>query len=270
MAEKKSRRALFGSIAVAAGSYTLGGLTAGSVARGAAQDDQANPPQVDCTWPWRYFSLDPKKVAARAYDLYPEGSCMYAVGAAIITELAETHGEPYASFPVDMMRFGHGGVAGWGTICGTLNGAGNVFGLFVKDKEECELLIDELFDWYRGTAQPVYIPEGGEAIRLVEPRSVLCHVSSIRWCEKAGKYIKGLERKERCRRLSASVAAKTVMLLNAYAVNQVPEKRHLSAMEDPGDPAISKMNCAMCHGREDDEHEHEHERERERRHGRDD
>ena len=32
-------------------------------------------------------------------------------------------GEPYTSFPVESFVWGHGGVVGWGTMCGTMLGA---------------------------------------------------------------------------------------------------------------------------------------------------
>ena len=103
-------------------------------------------------FPWLYHELAPERTAHRAYHDYKKGHCMYGVVASILSQLAETHGEPYASFPLDMMRYGAGGTAGWGTLCGALNGAGALIGLFSKKEKELKQLADELFLWYEQTA----------------------------------------------------------------------------------------------------------------------
>src|SRR5690554_6281280 len=53
---------------------------------------------------WKYSALDPVITARKAYDFYPEGSCMYGTVKSIVTQLAQIHGEPYISFPAHMFR----------------------------------------------------------------------------------------------------------------------------------------------------------------------
>ncbi|MBN2481016.1 MAG: C-GCAxxG-C-C family protein [Bacteroidales bacterium] len=83
---------------------------------------------------WIYYPLDPALTAELAYKFYDSGSCMYATCSSIISQLADNIGEPYTSFPLHMMKYGHGGIGGFGTICGALNGAAAIIGLLIADK----------------------------------------------------------------------------------------------------------------------------------------
>jgi hypothetical protein len=67
---------------------------------------------------WKYTPLEPAVTAEIAYNLYSEGSCMFATVKSVISQLAETVGEPYLSFPFHMFKYGHGGVGGYGSVCG--------------------------------------------------------------------------------------------------------------------------------------------------------
>ncbi len=241
MSDKKTRRAVLGSLGLAGGAFLLGGMT-----KALAEEKEAEKSGQPGLEFWTYRKLDPKPVADQAYTLYREGSCMYAVCGSIVGALAEKYGQPYASFPFGMMRYGHGGIGGWGTTCGTLNGAAAVFGLFVEKKKTCDLLTGDLFNWYRKTELPNYVPEGKEKILTCKPGAVLCHVSSSLWCKIAEKPMKSPERKERCARLTASVAAKTVELMNDYLDAKVPTKHDAEEFDFHSD-AISKMRCGMCH-----------------------
>src|SRR5690554_603848 len=161
---------------------------------------------------WNYIALDPEVTAQMAYDFYSEGSCMYATVKSIISQLAEKHGEPYASFPVHMFKYGHGGIGGYGSVCGALNGAAAIFGLLIADKPVQDLIIADLFHWYENEPFPKFIPS--KAIYDYEPvvstsNSVLCHVSNTNWCKASGFSTGSNERKERCRRLTADVARMT-------------------------------------------------------------
>lgn len=167
---------------------------------------------------------------------------MYGLFASIMAAMAQRQGEPYLSFPVHMMKYGEGGVGLWGSLCGTVNGAAAVIGLFVPQKELREQLIAELFSWYEVTELPTYRPkdEADSAILTSIARSVLCHVSVGRWCAESGDEIGSPEMKERCRRLTAEVAAKTVELLNANL--QEPCKFAGLSQE--------VKSCVSCHGKE--------------------
>ena len=174
---------------------------------------------------------------------------MYAVFSSIILSLAEEVGEPFKSFPCEMMRYGHSGVAGWGTICGACNGAVAAFGLFTEDKKTSDRLADGLLQWYRDTALPLYVPkDGGELPKSVSD-SVLCHISTLRWREEAEvPNLKDPRRKERCARVSADTAKKAVEILNAFLEKRElpppPKKDPPSGLSDDGS---TEMNCDLCH-----------------------
>jgi hypothetical protein len=193
---------------------------------------------------WKYVPLDPEETAVLAYEKYPEGSCMYSVFSSVITQLADRLGEPYASFPVRMMKYGHGGIGGYGTTCGTLNGAAALIGLVVEEKKIQDILITDLFRWYEKTELPVFTPE--EPILDYTPttsvsESALCHASNTKWGESSGFRIDSQERKERCRRLTADLAAQTVDVLNRYF-------RNVYVMNTLNDEGV--RNCNSCHGKE--------------------
>ena len=171
---------------------------------------------------WKYSPLDPATTAQLAYMEYPNGSCMYGVFGSIVSQLAEKIGEPYASFPIHMMKYGHGGIGGAGTICGTLNGAAALMGLLVSNKGTRDALTAELFSWYERSAFPSYIPAASNmdiTLPSSVSESVLCNASTTNWAMKSGYRLDSKERKERCRRMTADVAARTVVLLNSYFEN---------------------------------------------------
>ncbi|TKG96856.1 C_GCAxxG_C_C family protein [Puteibacter caeruleilacunae] len=209
---------------------------------------------------WKYAQLNPAASADVAYSNYKIGSCMYGVSSSIISQLAEKIGEPYASFPIHMMKYGHGGIGGAGTVCGTLNGAAAVIGLLIEEKQIRDVLIAELFHWYETTLFPSFKPQ--EAVYDYAPpksisKSVLCHASTTRWGKLAGFRIDSNERKERCRRLTADVAAKTVEILNEYfhhgytTVHQNNETVNecMACHGSKGKLAntTGKMTCTSCH-----------------------
>ena len=209
---------------------------------------------------WKYVSLDPMKTAKLAYDEYPNGSCMYGVFKSVISQLAEKVGEPFASFPTHMMTYGHGGVNGSGTICGALNGAAALIGLLVDGKPAQDALAAELFQRYENTPLPEYRPE--TPILDFDPpksvaKSVLCHASTTRWGKKTGFTISSKERKERCRRLTADIAAQTVTILNNFHTNAFVANTHsneslrtcMTCHGSDGKLAdtSAKMNCTSCH-----------------------
>jgi hypothetical protein len=193
---------------------------------------------------WKYIQLNPEETAERAYNDYPNGSCMYGVFNSIISQLAEKVGEPFVSFPTQMMKYGHGGVGGYGTICGTLNGAAALVGLLVEGKEIQNALIADLFRMYEETPLPTFKPEK-PAMDFELPtsvaESVLCHASTTRWGKNAGFRIDSKERKERCRRLTADMAAQTVVVLNSYFANAFMANMHDNE---------TVRTCTTCHGSE--------------------
>lgn len=209
---------------------------------------------------WEYHRLDPVATANLAYKAYDEGSCMYGVVHSIISQLAAQFGEPYASFPTHMMKYGHGGVGGYGTLCGALNGAASLIGLFVADKKTRDALIEDLFRWYEGTPLPVFKPETA-VLDFTPPvsacQSTLCHVSTTHWTKVSGFRAKSKERSERCRRLTSDVAAKLAAMLNqladnAYVTTAQDDEATRTCMtchdqEGKVGNTSTKMECATCH-----------------------
>ncbi len=193
---------------------------------------------------WAYARLDPEETKKRAYNDYSKGSCMFGVFNSIVSQLAEKIGEPFSSFPTQMMKYGHGGIGGYGTVCGALNGAAALTGLLIKEKEVQNALIADLFLWYEKKPFPQFKPTK-PILDFTPPvsvaGSVLCHASTTNWGKSAGYTIKSKERKERCRRLTADVAAQTVDMLNRYF-----ENNFVSHAQDNE----TARTCMTCHGSE--------------------
>ena len=185
--------------------------------------DQAQPLAGNARrLPWPYAPLVPDATADRAYGACGLGGCMYGVFVAIVDQLAEQHGEPYRSFPMDLMRYGAGGLPGQQSLCGAVNGAAAVLALFAKTAEDRGRLTGELCRWYRETNLPHYLPKGAGDAAPAQPTSVAgsltCKDSIAGWVKVTGRPADGPERGERCRRLTADVARKTAELLNANAL----------------------------------------------------
>ncbi len=220
----------------------LGSLGLGAVASGLACSGIADgSPSSASPLPWRYLPLDPAATAERTYRLYPEGHCMHAVFTSIVGELGRRLGPPHSTFPFEMMAYGLGGVAGWGALCGALNGAAAVLALFVRDEAERFQATQELLRWHELTALPVWAPAAagdGPPLPSSVAGSVLCHVSSSRWCGVAGHAFFSPERLERCKRLSADVAAETVAILNRCAEGRLTRRHEVSA---------ETRACQSCH-----------------------
>jgi len=160
-----------------------------------------------------YVRLDPVAVAERAYDDYYRGDCMYGVFGSLMGALGEKVGEPYTSFPTAFTKYGAGGVMGWGSLCGSLNGAAMVIYLVSNDPEPA---INDVLSYYGQTELPDYRPTKAKyEVPTSRAESTLCHVSVSRWCDASGKKSFTPERADRCAQLAASVAKRTVEVLNA-------------------------------------------------------
>jgi len=257
--------------------FKQSGIIAGGVGLGAAgfslvshaeEQQQAKVPE----WPWPYATLDVEEVRKRAHLFYYKAGCMYATFGALITSLADKVGYPYTTIPIDMARYGSGGVIGWGSVCGTLNGSSAVITLVVG--KEYSKVVNELLAWYTETPFPSDISneyaknheflvekyKTDKVLPQTVSRSTLCHVSVNTWCKATEHASKSPERAERCGRMSADVAAKTVELLNQYALGKfVPtvaakasecsECHFMGENYEAGQFIIGKeRNCVDCHG----------------------
>jgi hypothetical protein len=235
------------AITVAAGTVAAGGAGLVTLTTAFKPDIDSNPdperlPFGTSGTGYNYVPLIPQLAAELAYDSYPDGGCMYGICNSVIAQLADKIGEPYISFPLRMMKYGHGGMGGYGSTCGTLNGAGALIGMLVGEKKHQDQLIADLFHWYERTSFPIFVPPKPafehEPARSVSG-SVLCHVSNTNWSATTGHRVNSKERKERCRRMTADVAARTVEILNSYFSNA-----YLAHMEDNA----TVSNCMTCHG----------------------
>jgi hypothetical protein len=209
---------------------------------------------------WNYSNLDPVVTADLAYTYYSEGSCMYATVKSVISQLAEKVGEPYASFPIHLFKYGHGGVGGYGSVCGTLNGAAALIGLLITDKSIQDKMITDIFRWYEKEPLPEFRPQNA-SYGFLPPKSVsnsvLCHASNTNWCKTAGFKVDSTERKERCRRMTADVAKKVATSLNeiftnAYITNIYNDETANTCLtchsnEGKVNNVAAKMSCEPCH-----------------------
>ena len=248
-----TRRQVLVPVGIAAGSCVLSSCLDNRVA-------SSGPRSIATDVPWPYEELDPDTIAERAYHDCKKGHCMYGVFASLISQLAERRVEPYSSFPIGMMRYGAGGAAGSGSLCGALNGSAALIGLFARNEDEMKLLVGEIFLWYEQTALPVYTPYKpllDMKMQTSVPKSVLCHVSLTRWCKASGHKTFSNQQKERCRRVTADTAKKTVEVLNArFADGFWPthefeqDVKTCKACHTKGSEKSNsrgKMRCGTCH-----------------------
>lgn len=211
---------------------------------------------------WKYYPLDPQKTAELAYHKYKEGGCMYSCFLSIVKQLADKYGEPYASFPMHTMRYGHGGISGYGSVCGTLNGAAAAISLFIPDKVNRDSLIKDLFRWYEEGSFPIFTskkPLIDTQLVTSVSNSVLCHASVTNWIKVSKYKVSSKERIERCRRLTADVAKKTASMLNeffegTYLATDAHNKTTRECLTCHGnhgklDNTSGDMNCTSCHSK---------------------
>lgn len=207
---------------------------------------------------WVYHELELQNTGDVAYRMYPEGSCMYAIFGSILTQLGEKYGEPYVSFPIAMMKYGASGIGDYGSICGALNGAAAAVGLFVKNKSHMNAMIEDIFTWYEKATLPIYTPKEPKQPMVTSiSNSVLCHASTVNWIKVSGHRIDSKERAERCSRLTADTAQKTVGLLNnyfksGYETSMTMKKDTASCYQCHSHEGKlgnmrGKMECASCH-----------------------
>jgi len=205
-------------------------------------------------WPWPYEKLDPEKTAELAYNEWYRVYCGAAVISSIFTQLRDKVGEPYKSFPIDSFVFLEGGMVGWGTVCGSNAGANIVANVIIGPRiagPECEhghLMGSEMMEWYSATPLPVFNPKQPKIetkIIQTTANSPLCHVSVGKWMKESGYALKSKERKDRCARVTASVAQKLAMMLNEWKDGKYESKASWSPASDFG--ITGQQNCGECH-----------------------
>ena len=220
-------------------------------------------------WPMPYQTLDPEDIRLRAHHLYwADKDCCSGVFGAFTQALTEKQPDPWGGIPMEVMLFGRGGGNGWGTLCGTVNGAAAIISLVVN-KADSGKLINEIWGW--ASAEKLPSDKANQASidgKYVDKKydgaltqnisgSVLCHASVTQWCIAAQKKVGDIERKERCARLAGDVAAKTAEILNAYfaqtfvstfltdaTVAQCQTCHGATLLNN----VMTQMNCTPCHG----------------------
>jgi len=207
---------------------------------------------VEAKWPWPYVKLDPTETAEIAYNEWYRLFCGGAVISSVFGQLAKRVGEPYKSFPIDAFIFLEGGVSGWGTICGSNAGSNIVTNLIIGPRisgsEDGMLMGSELMQWYSETALPVYVPKSPKVDPAGIPKttsdSPLCHISVGKWMKAADKPLSSPERKDRCARVTATMAYRVVELLNEWK-----DGEYVTFGEIPSTCGITaQYNCNECHG----------------------
>jgi hypothetical protein len=207
-------------------------------------------------FPWPYKRMEPVEAAERAYEaIFQAGSCMFAAFDGVLGLLAAKFGEPYSTFPNAMMSYGGGGIAGWGTVCGALNGASAAVALFVAGQDRTAIL-DDLFNYYVGTELPTFrpaAPKNEVVVKLARAKSPLCHASIAN----SGLEMGSTELWERCARLSAEISMRTVENLNAWLEGKFVARAGMMeetayclrchGLDGKGPIQIGKMDCLGCH-----------------------
>ncbi|MHB8835435.1 MAG: C-GCAxxG-C-C family (seleno)protein [Candidatus Methylomirabilia bacterium] len=202
---------------------------------------------------WPFKQLDTKEVAQIAYENYMDLFCAATVLKGIFDPLAKSVGGPYKTFPVESMKWAHGGFAGWGTVCGTLAGGSLAIGNIVGDTDTAEAMVNDLMFYYSDTVLPVFKPAKGkwaEIKNTTKADTPVCHISVGRWMAEEGVAFLSNERAERCARVAASVAEKTAEMLNAWAAaggKYTPVNKPLANVMTNG--ITSQNNCTDCHGK---------------------
>ena len=220
------------------------------------------------TWPWPYKRLDPEDVRKRAHKFYYEGGCAYGAFNGVVAALVDAVGEPFNQVPPQMMYYGGGGAAGWGTLCGAVNGSAAAISLVV-DRSNASAIVGELLGWYTTTPFPsdisndyarahvFFVNKSDKILKQNASGSPLCHTSVSLWCSESGYKASSAERAERCARLTGDVAAKAVQMLNDFSTG-VFKATFVAPRSVPGcqgchDSAIGnvvasvKMDCQSCH-----------------------
>ncbi len=243
-------------LGVAAGALMFGTGIAGAQAQGGVVAESPLP----------YVELDPEEARLRAHAAYFRAGCSYAVFYSIVSMLREKVGGVYNQIPLRMLGYGRGGAAEWGTLCGTLNGAGAAINLVAPDADVNKMLAD-IIGWYTITPFPSkesddiavangYKYDAKAPISIVLPQSTsnspLCHASVAEWIKASGFPASAPERKERCGRLCGDVAAKTVTVLNAWKAGTFAPVFKISdetanCLSCHGDQQVGKMSCTSCH-----------------------
>lgn len=236
-----------------------GTLAAGAAVMSIGVSSFVKNAQATGTTAYPYKKLDVAEVGQIAHETYFTKFCAETVLTGLFTPLAKSVGAPYDSYPLGSVFWAHGGLMGWGTACGTLIGAGTAVGLITGGDKTMvggrakvpvgQAIINDVIAYYANENLPQYKPAHPKA--EIKNQSVsdtpICHISVGKWMKKEGVKFFGIERKERCARLSADVAMYTAQLLNEWAAGTYkPRNEPLANALD--NQITAQGNCNDCHG----------------------
>lgn len=203
-------------------------------------------------YPWPYATVDLEALRIRAHHLKLTGwECCSGCFGAFVETLSLQIGDPWTTMPYEVMMYGRGGGAAWGTLCGAVNAGAAVISLVVP-KATSGPLIWELYGWAASTPFPTDQANQfaldnryttGAFNGVAQPQSVagsvLCHASLTNWCIESGKKFNSNDRKERCGRITGDIAVKTGEILNAY---------HAGTFTPQFVTPAYAAQCLGCHG----------------------
>jgi len=254
MSDKLSRRDIVSKAGILGIGALIGKFTT-QVAQAQNSTAVLNKSHSPNKYPWPYVELDPTVTAQIAYEEWYRIWCGGTVIYSIFSQLAKKVGEPYKSFPTEPFVILEGGVAGWGTVCGSVNSAALIANFIIGPRTKGgsvwgHVIASNMLDWYSHANMPIFVPKNPKANKKSIVRTVsespLCHVSVGKWMRASGYPINSPERKDRCARVAASVAYKLVEDLNRWHRGEYDE----NIAWQPGKKAgiTSQFNCAECHG----------------------
>lgn len=223
------------------------------------------------------YRLDPAALKDPAYNAYYAGGCCHGSYSALLNHLAATAGAPFDQLPPDFGKFGGGGIAGYGSICGAPLGGMLIINMVVADATARNNMMTDLLRWYERAKFPTFTPvtiNAAEKTTLdfsaaniaalqTTPGTHLCHASVSGWCAAIGVAANSGDKLARCSRLTADVASKVADMINTYLASPTTPKTYNAAGRDSVSagcvgchaptpvvttrPVASGMSCAPCH-----------------------
>ncbi len=216
---------------------------------------------------------DKAAIKEDAYHLFYVGGCGHGAFKSIMSQLAEKVGAPFNLLAMDQAIYMGGGIAGYGSICGGINGAILAINMIVAEAAVRTAMITDLIRWYEGNAFPAYVPTTVDAAEAgkptldfsaanianlqIIPQSHLCHASRSQWSQHNGVPAAGPDLSARCGRLTADVAGRAVDMLTTYLQTTAYTAAPLDATSarcvschtpaTTNHPVAAGMRCDSCH-----------------------
>jgi hypothetical protein len=261
-----SRRSFLVKAGAVAGAASVAGLV--------MAERPSRAEAVGTAIPWPYptdpaLQPDPETLARHAYEIYYAAGCAEATWWPIVEALSADNPTTWGTLPKNVFKYGGGGVASWGTLCGTLNGSSAIIAMTGAPTK----ITDEVMQYYGETPLPTNGIDKAVAAgwtptpfppqaTIVSPlpnvptstaHSQLCHASLSQWTMTTGAADGSRDQKDRCAKACYDLVLKTTTLLNAYHAN------HANLPLGTLDPTIAtcqplchssakgKMACDSCH-----------------------